>query len=154
MRELKVAHLASLHQQIDHRSGEGGFRSLLSAIGANHREYAAIERVRDKATRALRWRRVQRRIFPEAALRGPCWDILLCCVEGELSGRPICVKQIRAQLEESQTSVLRRIDELEQAGMVRRFRDGMDGRRTLIRLTPDGAEAMSHFFSALDEEGG
>lgn len=109
----------------------------------------SAEQLRDKAERALRFRRAQRHIFPEAVLRGPCWDIMLDCLAGELAGRPVCVKQLRNEINESQTSLLRRIDELEEADMVQRLRDEQDGRRTLVRLTRQGADAMYRLF-ALD----
>lgn len=101
--------------------------------------------------RALRWRRAQRSIFPDAVLRESCWDIMLLCLTGELAGRCMCVKQIRCELKESQTSVLRRIGTLEQAGMVLRQRDALDGRRTIVRLTRDATIALSRFFDMIDD---
>ncbi|WP_176488944.1 MarR family winged helix-turn-helix transcriptional regulator [Rhizorhabdus dicambivorans] len=132
-------------------------RSLLPAmagekpLGANR---AGAGGLRASMERALHFRRAQHQVFPETVLRGACWDIMLSCMAGELAGRPVCVKQIRTQLRESQTSVLRRIDELERSGLVQRRRDEMDGRRTLLRLTPEGDDAMSRFFSALDDSAG
>ena len=144
--------LGSLSEKFENSRADNALRLLLSAMAADQTAHpVSTDGIREKAERALRWRRIQRRIFPEAVLRGPCWDIMLTCITGELADQPVCVKQIRNQLDESQTSVLRRIDELEQAGMVQRFRDERDGRRTLVRLTWQGADAMSRFFIALDQ---
>lgn len=107
-------------------------------------------RLRTMSDRALQWRRAQRSIFPEAVLRESCWDIMLLCLTSELAGRCMCVKQIRCELEESQTSVLRRIGTLEQAGMVLRQRDELDGRRTIVRLTRHATIALSRFFDKID----
>lgn len=91
-------------------------------------------------------RLAQRRIFPSAVFRESCWDIMLLCFASQLEGHPLCIKQIRNQLDESNTALLRRIDELEQAGMVRRHRDELDGRRTMVQLTPAAIAAMTRFF--------
>lgn len=131
-------------------------QSLIALISAiNHKDVQVIQqgdaRLRQMSERVLRLRRAQRKIFPVAALREGCWDILLLCLEAELSGRHMCVKQIRCELEESQTSVLRRIAELEQAGMLLRRRDDTDGRRTLLRLTGEATDALSRFFEMIEE---
>lgn len=130
-----------------------GLQALLSATHSIHAGEPKIhsDRLRRQSERALRWRRAQRDIFPEAALHDSCWDIMLLCLSAELAGRQICVKQIRNELDESQTSVLRRLDELTEAGLLQRQRDEMDGRRTLVRLTATGVDAMSRFFTLIDE---
>lgn len=71
---------------------------------------------------------------------------MLLCFASQLEGHPLCIKQIRNHLDESHTALLRRVDELEQAGMVRRDRDESDGRRTMVQLTPAGVAAMTRFF--------
>jgi DNA-binding MarR family transcriptional regulator len=76
---------------------------------------------------------------------------MLLCFTGQLANRPICVKQLRNDLDESSTSLLRRIQELEDAGMVQRQRDDVDGRRTVVRLTDAAIAAMSRFFQLINE---
>lgn len=103
------------------------------------------EKLRHLSSRAVSFRRTRRSMFPEAALRGSCWDILLLCFDANMTGRTICVKQIRSELDESSTSVLRRLQELEDAGLVLRQRDAVDGRRTIVLLTREANEAMARF---------
>ena len=94
-------------------------------------------------------RRVQRGIFPTAVFRESCWDIMLMCFVSELRRQRLCIKEIHNQLAESHTALLRRIDELEEADMLRRHRDEGDGRRTTVHLTPAGASAMTRFFTEM-----
>jgi DNA repair protein RadC len=96
---------------------------------------------------AMRSRKAQRSIFPPAVFRESCWDIMLLCFAGQLEGRELCVKQLRNNLDESSTGLLRRIDELEEAGMLERHRDELDGRRTMVRLSPDAIAAMTRFLA-------
>ncbi|MES2496775.1 MAG: transcriptional regulator [Pseudomonadota bacterium] len=113
---------------------------------------AATERLHLLSAGTLRWRRVQRSIFPDAVFRESCWDIMLMCFTSDLEQGSLCVKQIRSELDESNTSLLRRIQELEDAGMVQRQRDDVDGRRTIVRLTNDGKAAMARFFTMISDE--
>ena len=117
-----------------------------SVNGSGYSDYSLdAERLRQLSAKAIGFRRARRALFPEAALRESCWDILLLCFEADAAGKTICVKQIRSELEESSTSVLRRLQELEDALLVRRQRDAIDGRRTVVHLTSEAAERMSHF---------
>ncbi|KQX20784.1 MULTISPECIES: winged helix DNA-binding protein [unclassified Sphingomonas] len=90
-------------------------------------------------------------MFPDAVFRDSCWDIMLLCFSGQLADRRICVKQLHNELDQSNTSLLRRIQELEDAGMIRRERDDLDGRRTVVRLTDSAVAAMSRFFQLIGE---
>lgn len=111
-----------------------------------HRGFAVEGDLIERARAAMAIRLAQRRIFPAAVFRESCWDIMLLCFGRQLEGHALCIKQIRNHLDESNTALLRRIDELEQAGMVRRHRDTADGRRTMVQLTPSAVAAMTRFF--------
>lgn len=78
--------------------------------------------------------------------------MLLLCFSAAAEERGLCVKQLRSFIGESGTSVLRRIEELEAAGLLIRARDAIDARRTLVRLTEDGLDRMKRFFGRIDEQ--
>jgi DNA-binding MarR family transcriptional regulator len=78
--------------------------------------------------------------------------MLLLCFSAAAEKRGLCVKQLRSFIGESGTSVLRRIEELEAAGLLMRARDAIDARRTIVRLTEDGLDRMKRFFRQIDEQ--
>lgn len=138
-------------------SSDDGLKTLLAAIGNNQSHDDAggsPDRLRRLSARALEYRRIRRGMFAEAALRESCWDILLLCFEAEVIGKSICVKQIRSELEESSTSVLRRLQELEDADLVLRQRDEIDGRRTIVRLTREASATLSRFLIQIGDSHG
>jgi len=81
-------------------------------------------------------RHAQRRLFPASLFRESSWDIILNCFIAQLEARHLCVKQLHSELDESNTAMLRRLADLELLGLILRSRDELDGRRTLVRLTP------------------
>jgi DNA-binding MarR family transcriptional regulator len=152
---MKVAIIRPIHRDLAHPVPDDELRSLLSAINAPQGSISmpgSVAELRNQSDRVLRWRRIQRSLFPEAVFRESCWDILLLCLSGQLAGRQMCVKQIRNELDESSTSLLRRLQELEDAGMLRRERDDVDGRRTIVRLTDEAATAMSRYFKMIGDD--
>jgi hypothetical protein len=98
-----------------------------------------------KARMAQRERHGLRELFPAAICRDPSWDILLGCFIAQLEQHPLCVKQIRCELDESNTALLRRLDDLQELGLVSRRRDDVDGRRTIVEISPKGMNAMAQF---------
>ena len=94
---------------------------------------------------AKRERRGIRELFPAAISRDPSWDILLDCFIAQLERRPLCVKQIHGDLKESNTALLRRLDDLEAAGLIARRRDDLDGRRTIVEISSKAMRAMAEF---------
>lgn len=78
--------------------------------------------------------------------------MLLLCFSAAAEERGLYVKQLRSFIGESGTSVLRRIEELEAAGLLLRARDAIDARRTLVHLTEDGLNRMKRFFRQIDEQ--
>jgi DNA-binding MarR family transcriptional regulator len=93
-------------------------------------------------------------LFPREVLRDSVLDILLELFVAQLMTRSVCIKELIIVSGETSTSALRRIDRLEESGMVRRCHDPVDHRRVAVALTQRGDEAMRamlhHLF--LDKE--
>ena len=70
---------------------------------------------------------------------------MLNCFIAKLEGRQLCVKQLHIDLEESNTAMLRRLADLERLGLLIRSRDNIDGRRTLVQLTPRATDLVRQF---------
>lgn len=98
-----------------------------------------------RARQALNQRHGLRSTFPAALFRDSGWEILLCCFISQLEGGQICVKQLHATVDESNTAMLRRLSELEAEGLTVRVRDASDARRSLVRLTSKGSAMMTAF---------
>lgn len=104
----------------------------------------------DRARHVKRLRQEQKRLFPAQIFRESSWDILLNCYVAELEGRHLCVKQLHADLDESNTAMLRRLADLERLGLIARSRDDQDGRRTNVRLTQSAVDLIRQFLERYD----
>ncbi len=91
--------------------------------------------------------------FPKNVFRDSAWDIMLELFAIEQEGRKMCVKETMAISGESATSTIRRLEGLEEAGLIFRRYDPMDHRRMLVHLTIRGREAMVAFLHHLFEVG-
>lgn len=100
----------------------------------------AVSRLRDV-------RRLRARFLPSHLFADPCWDMLLDLYAVELSGERASVSWLSASANLPLTTALRRLVVLEQQGLVARFEDPDDRRKTLVRLTGAGIDAMDQFFS-------
>lgn len=82
------------------------------------------------------------KIFPRDIFRDSAWDMMLELFVAARERRSVCVKQLVLISGETPTSALRRIDRLEEAGLLLRRTDPADHRRVMIELAPKGDEAM------------
>ena len=142
-----------INNRMGYRAASAELGMLMSAMSSTDTSICSDvgkQGLLDMVRLAMARRIAKRSIFPPAVFRESCWDIMLICFVGEIENRHPCIKQIRNQLDESNTALLRRIDELEGTGLLKRHRDQVDGRRTTIRLTRDGIAAMTRFFAQID----
>ncbi|WP_084174522.1 response regulator [Afifella pfennigii] len=96
--------------------------------------------------RALVAARVDRQtIFKADLFSDPAWEMLLDLAVAEASGRWISVTSLCLASGVSTTTALRRIDDLQDAGLVERFPDEADRRRIIVRLTETGRSRMKAF---------
>lgn len=96
--------------------------------------------------RALVAARVDRdTIFKSNLFSDPAWEMLLDLAVAEASGRAISVTSLCLASGAPTTTALRRIDDLQEAGLVERFPDASDRRRIIVRLTDTGRARMQSF---------
>ena len=101
---------------------------------------------RPEYIRALVAARVDRNaIFGTTLNADPAWEMLLDLAVAEASGRWVSVTSLCLASGAATTTALRRIDDLQEAGLVERQPDATDRRRINVRLTQTGRTRMQEF---------
>jgi CheY-like chemotaxis protein len=96
--------------------------------------------------RALR--RLRARHLPPGLESEPCWEMLLDLCDESRLGRPVSVTSLAGASGLPMTSALRRIQELESGGLIKRIPDKRDRRRATVLLTDKGRAAIGSFTAA------
>jgi FixJ family two-component response regulator len=119
------------------RAGErsSGMKARYAAGGDEATRIALLSRI--VKARALRGR-----IFGDGLFSDPVWDMLLDLSIALLHGERIFVTSLCIASGVPMATALRRIDDLEAIGLVRRVRDVDDARRIFVDLSDDGFEKM------------
>jgi CheY-like chemotaxis protein len=84
-------------------------------------------------------------IFEARLFSDPAWEMLLDLAFAEATGRSISVTSLCLASGASTTTALRRIDDLQEAGLLERVPDPADRRRILVTMTMKGREKMELF---------
>ncbi|MDQ0317613.1 response regulator [Amorphus orientalis] len=84
-------------------------------------------------------------IFDSNLFSDPSWDMLLDLALAEASGRTISVTSLCLASGAPTTTALRRIDDLQSAGLIDRVPDQEDRRRLVVKLTDGGRKRMRDF---------
>jgi len=84
-------------------------------------------------------------LFQAGLFSDPAWEMMLDLAVAEASQRPISVTSLCIASGAPTTTALRRIDDLEAAGLVTRVPDACDRRRIIVHLTDLGRERMEAF---------
>jgi CheY-like chemotaxis protein/DNA-binding MarR family transcriptional regulator len=92
-------------------------------------------------------RRLRARFLPAHLFADPSWDMLLDLYDAELADMQISVTMLATASSLPLTTALRRLEVMEGQGLVKRFEDPADRRKTLVRLTAQSLEALEKFFS-------
>jgi FixJ family two-component response regulator/DNA-binding MarR family transcriptional regulator len=85
------------------------------------------------------------KFFDPATLTGPSWEILLDLAEASLRGEPVPASSASAATLVPLSTTLRHVNNLVEAGLVRRWIDPSDKRRTLLELEPEAKLAMQSY---------
>ena len=91
-------------------------------------------------------RRARAQHFPSDLFSDPCWEMLLDLYDARLGGAEVTVTSLGAASGVPLTTALRRMDALQVHGLIVRVEDAGDKRRTIIRLTAVGLQAVESFF--------
>lgn len=119
-------------------------RLAAPAIGTASATVADRKRAALKQMRSLRRMRSQH--FPTQLFSDPCWEMLLDLYDGHVAGAEVTVTSLGAASGVPLTTALRRMDQLKAHGLIERAEDIEDKRRTIVRLTPTGLDAVEGFF--------
>ncbi|MQT13513.1 response regulator [Segnochrobactrum spirostomi] len=84
-------------------------------------------------------------LFKTELFADPAWDMLLDLALSEASGRRISVTSLCIASGVPTTTALRRLDDLQAAGLIERMPDDRDRRRILVQLSDDGRQRMHAF---------
>jgi CheY-like chemotaxis protein/DNA-binding MarR family transcriptional regulator len=93
-------------------------------------------------------RRTRDQYFPSDLFSDPCWEMLLDLYDAKLVGAEVTVTSLGAASGVPLTTALRRMEALQSHGLIVRVEDAGDRRRTIIRLTTPGLQAVESFFES------
>ena len=93
-------------------------------------------------------RRLRSRYFATQLFSDPNWEMLLDLYDATLVGQDVTTTSLGAASGIPLTTALRRMDVLQEHGLIERAEDLKDRRRILVRLTPAGLEAVDSFFDS------
>lgn len=94
-------------------------------------------------------RKARERFLPADLFADPAWDVLLDLYLAKLRQERRSISDACVASGVAASTALRWLSHLEQAGLVRRSPDKLDGRRTWIELTDSGSGALAGYFSAV-----
>lgn len=91
-------------------------------------------------------RRLRSQYFPAELFSDPCWEMLLDLYDAALAGAEVTVTSLGVASGVPQTTALRRMETLQAHNLIMRTEDKTDKRRTIIRLSDTGMQAVENFF--------
>ncbi|MFN3619638.1 response regulator [Sphingorhabdus sp.] len=96
----------------------------------------------------LKFQHNKSRYFDPAIFSGPSWEILLDITEASLRGEAVPASSASVTTLVPLSTALRHVNNLVSAGLVRRWIDPTDKRRTLLQLEPHALEAMQRYLAS------
>jgi CheY-like chemotaxis protein/DNA-binding MarR family transcriptional regulator len=116
-------------------------RSHDASAGDGREALAVLARLRD----------TKQSIFGTTLMPEPAWEMLTELMRASLGNTRLSVTSLCLSSRSPTTTALRKLEELEDAGLVRRVPDARDGRRSYVELTPDGMLRMRMFLDAFTQ---
>ena len=108
---------------------------------------------RSRAARLLSWlrhaRSLRTHVFDADLFGEPAWDILLDLYHSNLTQARIQVSSVWVESRIPPTTTLRWLKVMEGRGLVQRYSDPHDARRTYVSLTPHAIGIMDALFEAM-----
>lgn len=139
-----VSVITELAQQDAQRDTDGGGQSS-SAPGGDDAQDPDRKSLLD---RLIRLRRDKAKIFAGDLVADPVWDMLLALARDDLDGKGVPSLNLAIDGGIPAASALRRISEMEAAGLIIRRSDHQDRRRILVYLTDAGREAVARYLDS------
>jgi DNA-binding MarR family transcriptional regulator len=105
----------------------------------------------DALREIIRSRQLRDRYFPNARFGEPAWDILLDLALARFEGKSVSVSSACIASGVAMSTAMRWINEMVEDGLIVRFVDPTDARRSLVQLTSQTVAAVSHYLHAIDQ---
>jgi DNA-binding MarR family transcriptional regulator len=146
--ELK-SRVDQIHQLLANRGDEVGVNELhgeaMDRLQA-HRPNPLVHHL----MYSIQIQKLRKAHFTEMDMNGACWDMMLDLMLAERSGRELSASDLATGAAVPLSSGLRMIASLENVGLVLRYLDQRDRRRTLVCMTDLGRTKMVSFFEKSD----
>lgn len=99
--------------------------------------------------RLMRVQSLREKFLAPGLFSDPCWEILLDVLVNQLAGRPVSASSVYLATGVSATTAMRRLQDLESAGLLRRYSDPHDQRRVLVEVTEGAAKRVARYLDLL-----
>lgn len=113
-----------------------------------NRRQPSVDELQSFAARIMKDRQSRSKFFDPQILSGPAWDILLDLAAAGLKGEPVPTSSACASTQVPLSTALRHVNQLVEAGLVKREADPGDRRRTLLELEPHALELMTRYLTS------
>ncbi|ROQ02005.1 winged helix DNA-binding protein [Stella humosa] len=105
--------------------------------------------MKSRVVQVIQSRQARDRHFPQHLFADPAWDMLLDLTLAKLSSKEISVSSVCLAAGVPQSTALRRLQDLERSGLVRRRRDRDDRRRIFVELTEDAMQRILRYLGVI-----
>lgn len=110
-----------------------------------------IEHVKRRLKALIKLRQIRAAHFQGDLFSDPCWDMLLDLMEARLNEKQVSVSSLCIASGVPQTTALRRIEDLIDAGLINRQDDPADRRRVFVGLTDDCANRFGGYLDDISQ---